>query len=293
MYEVRIYKLGFHIARVGREAIPKRQSQAPEKIMSTNTHLEEIQSINTAYMNNDYWGSMNEEISIALYMAVLQPGDVAIDCGVNRGDHTKVMARRCGPEGRVYSFEAAPKMMAKAQESNQGFSNIKWIERAVSNVGDQEIDFFFYPNEDGLSGIKPGANVSVCVPVKTLTTTIDAEVEGQVSLIKLDIEGGEYHALLGANRVMKESRPVIIFENGRAAAAEKFGYTKADFFRLFRDHGYNLYAITGMPFTEELWDDVMHPWQFIALHPENPRLGRAFAVTNTYLSYLAGFPGRR
>jgi len=258
--------------------------------MLSEVHKKEIRRINAGYMDHDFWGSMNEEISLAIYVSVLQPGDVAIDCGVNRGDHTKVMARRCGSEGRVYAFEAVPDMMQKAQRATLGLTNINWIQKAVWETAGQEVDFYFYPNEDGLSSIRPANDVSVCVPIKATTSTIDDEVSGHVSLIKLDIEGAEYHALRGARRVVEACRPIIVFENNRNASAERFGYSKGDFFDFFHEYGYFLYSINGMPFTEDLWGDVAHPWQFIALHPMSPRLGRVFAVTNFYLSCISALP---
>ncbi|MBG0808964.1 FkbM family methyltransferase [Methylosinus sp. H3A] len=276
------------LARGSETSLELKRDSLPERF------YHEIHRINTEYMINDYWGSMNEEVSLAIYASVLQQGDIAVDCGANRGEHTKVMARRCGPTGRVYSFEAVPEMMAKAQRINMGFSNIQWINKAVCNEAGAEVEFFSYPNEDGLSSLRPASgDTSTCNRISVKTTTLDDEIAESVTLIKLDIEGAEYNALLGGARILEHSKPIIVFENGRGVAAERFGYSKEDFFNLFKRFGYFLFSISGMPFTEELWESTSNPWQFIAIHPTSPRIGRVFSVTNSYLSYVAGLPGSR
>jgi FkbM family methyltransferase len=254
--------------------------------MANEAFLAEVRHTNAVFMGRNDWGALLEQISLAIYCSVLRPGDVAVDCGANTGEHTRAMALHVGGNGRVFSFEAVPEMMERAQSHNAAYKNITWVNRALFDIAGQEIEFNYYPNENGLSSIKKREGTSVCVPVNVLTTTLDDEIEDDVALIKLDIEGAEYHALKGANRILRESRPVIIFENGRQASADLFGYSADDFFSLFQSIGYCLYFISGMPFTRELWDEPNHPWQFIAIHPSSPRASRTFAVTYNYACYL-------
>jgi tRNA A58 N-methylase Trm61 len=77
---------------------------------------------------NDVWGFLYEEVSFALYAAILRPGDTAVDSGANKGEHMAAMSRYCGEAGRVFAFEAAPEMMQKARELNESNKNIVFLD---------------------------------------------------------------------------------------------------------------------------------------------------------------------
>lgn len=241
--------------------------------------LAEINRINEFFIHRDRWGALFEEITFSLYSAVLGEGDNAADCGANHGEHTNAMSRLCGTRGRVFSFEAAPEMMKATKHLNRGSENVTFIGDALWNRSGEKMAFNFYPNEDGLSSLAPRDDVSTTVQIEVTSTTLDEAVDLPLKLIKLDIEGAEYHALQGAERIMTKDHPVIIFENGRGTSAERFNYSREDFFGLFESRGYNLYSVAGMPFTPEQWETVM-PWQFIALHPLSPRSARALHCTH-------------
>lgn len=237
-------------------------------------------------MHRDHWGSTLEAASFAIYEAVIRPGETAVDCGVNLGLHSYAMARLCGPKGRLYGFEPVPDLLKKAQAQNAAFSNITWINKAALDAPGRAT-FHYFPVEHGWSGLRPKTNVSGARELKVELTTLDAEVAGRVALMKLDIEGAEFPALRGARRIMTESAPVIVFENGRATSAADYGYTQDDFFGLFEELDYNLYTINGVPFAREMWDDNIAPWQFLAVHRRSPRLPRVMAAASAMLDNAA------
>lgn len=247
--------------------------------------LDEIYRVNEMFIHHDHWGDLFEEVTLSLYSAVLGHGDSAVDCGTNHGVHTRAMARSCGPGGRVFAFEAAPEMMARTKAAVAGFTNVSFFEKALWHSSGQTLTFHFYPNEDGLSGLRHREGTTGHVPLDVVTTTLDESVDTPVSLIKLDVEGGEYHALQGARRIMRDDRPIIVFESGRQDAALNFGYGRDDFFALFEASGYHLYSIAGVPLVRENWDAMM-PWQFMAIHPESARMARAFAATQAFVHRL-------
>lgn len=250
--------------------------------------LEEIRALNWLAVHRDFWGSLFEDISGFIYASAISPGDTVADCGVNIGDHTLVMARCATEKGKVYAFEAAPEMMARAKGRLGGKAGVTWVEKAVWEKPDEVFTFHFYPDKDGLSSLRERDDSGESVKVDVTSTTLDATIAEPATLIKMDIEGAEYHALKGAERLMREALPVIIFENGREESAKRFGYTRDDFFNLFYSRGYALYSIVGLPFTPQLWEDVVMPWQFIAVHPGSPRGARALAAANQYMLNLQG-----
>lgn len=62
----------------------------------------------------------------------------------------------------------------------------------------------------------------------------------EISLIKLDVEGHEYEALLGMSRTLKESSPIVLFEINETEIVD--GTTKAK--ELLYENGYsNFYSL--------------------------------------------------
>jgi FkbM family methyltransferase len=138
-----------------------------------------------------------------------------LDVGANIGYYTMVGASIVGTRGAVIAIEPNEKnvKMIVASKAKNGFDHIKIILCAVG----QEI---------GVAGL-------YSIHSNGSTTPIDALDEKQISqlrlvpqfrlddivprnrnvnLIKIDIEGGEYHALTGASRLLAEDRPVIVSE---------------------------------------------------------------------------------
>jgi FkbM family methyltransferase len=261
--------------------------------------LNEIRQMNWAVMDRDHWGSTFETASMAIYEAVLRPGETAIDCGVNIGAHSYVMARLVGVTGRVVGFEAVPAVFETTRTRLLSLEQFQPINKAVLDRPGA-IKFHYNAANDGLSGIRAREGIEGFEEIEVPATTLDAEVEGHVSLIKLDIEGAEFAALRGARRILEQSAPVIVFEHGRSSASDNFDYTKEEFFSFFDELEYQVYFISGMPLVEELWDvaaEPTHPWQFFAVHRRSPRMARVMAAVSGSLldnaAYAFAFGGAK
>jgi hypothetical protein len=87
----------------------------------------------------------------------------------------------------------------------------------------------------------------------------------RIRFIKMDLEGGEYHALRGGVSMIRAKRPFIVFENGREKSATLYGYKRADWFDLFASLGYCVFDLFGAPFRPEDWNTAGIPWNFLAV----------------------------
>ena len=56
---------------------------------------------------------------------LLDPGEVAVDCGANVGYVTSLMAARVGPKGRVLSFEPHPKIFAELAANTHRLAELR------------------------------------------------------------------------------------------------------------------------------------------------------------------------
>jgi FkbM family methyltransferase len=232
--------------------------------------------------------SMNKEIGVGtflesiiqlIYTSVILPGDAALDGGANRGMHTFPLARIVGERGLIIGFEAIPKLAAELKNKFES-ENIKNVQIKSIAIGNKEgfTEFSYVENNDYLSGIMENnmpdnfkQSVSkISVPCSTLDTQVSNNSE--IRFIKLDLEGGEYHALMGAKRIMLEDKPLIVFENGREPSAKLYGYNRDEWFSLFVDRGYKVYDIFGRPFNIEDWnlyEELSMPWYFCAASRAN------------------------
>jgi hypothetical protein len=74
---------------------------------------------------------------------------------------------------------------------------------------------------------------------------LDSLSDQPIRFMKLDLEGGELHALRGAKLLIRKQKPVIAFECGRIDAARTSGFASEEFFALFEQLGYDIYDLFG------------------------------------------------
>lgn len=132
----------------------------------------------------------------------LNPGDVVIDCGANVGFYTTIMAwRGC----RVFSFEPNPYAFEVLQRNTGHFKNVTLLPKAVSTKN-ETMRFYFHRNayEDqvkwsqgsSLLASKENVDENSYVSVESVNLCdFITELQGDVKLIKIDIEGAEVEVL--------------------------------------------------------------------------------------------------
>ncbi|HEY7029884.1 MAG TPA: FkbM family methyltransferase, partial [Thermomicrobiales bacterium] len=166
-------------------------------------------------------GAFEPEVQLALF-PLLRPGDNVIDAGANVGCHACPMATRVAPHGRVLAIEPVGRL-ADRLEANcrlNGLANVVvarsavssgagWRPLVVPDAGDS--------NQGNASFHRAPSTTSDVVAVAT--TTIDALVAevglADVRLIKTDLEGEDFAALVGARETLRRWRPTIAFEYHR------------------------------------------------------------------------------
>jgi len=234
-------------------------------------------SLFNAGLDTDYGvGVFFEQIVESLYSAICVQGDAIIDGGVSHGLHTFNMARIAGPAGQVIGFEAIPELAIEAAENASSLElyNIKVINKAISDhIGNTT--FTHVKLYDGYSGIRqreaiPEEALSTIEKIDVEVTTIDHELatlesQPRLRFIKLDLEGGEFHALRGAINTLLLHEPFVVFEHGRQQCASTYEYSPEDWFNLFKTVDYSLYDLFGRPFTIDNWHQAYIPWYFIAV----------------------------
>ena len=144
---------------------------------------------------------------------VLRPDSCCIDVGAHQGTILKAMVQ-ISPAGRHVAFEPLPDLAAALRRD---FPGVTIVQAAVSDYTGTT-SFVHVENDPAYSGLRQRIYdrpdpVLKMLPVDVVT--LDAAAgDRRVEFIKLDIEGGEFHALRGAVHLVRRCRPVIVFEAG-------------------------------------------------------------------------------
>lgn len=147
----------------------------------------------------------------------LRPGDVFIDVGASLGIYSLVASRRVGEAGKVIAFEPSQVFYPILEENlvMNACENLVPFRIALSN-GEYEATLYTHPDPTrySLGGLGQGERVQT----RKLGDVLNELGVGRLDFIKMDVEGAEELVLLGAAEIIRELRPVIIFEINHAAA---------------------------------------------------------------------------
>lgn len=143
-------------------------------------------------------------------------GKLAVDIGANRGIYSYWMHKKVGPNGKVVGFEPQPEMIKALEQLKNSFklSNFTIVHSGLSTEPG-ELQLVRRPDHWGGASFErepTGDEESMIVPVTTLDQHAQEHFDRPVSFIKCDVEGHEPMVFQGAERVLREDRPTLLFE---------------------------------------------------------------------------------
>ncbi|WP_182179711.1 FkbM family methyltransferase [Methylobacterium radiotolerans] len=144
----------------------------------------------------------------------IRRGDVVYDVGANRGWLTTSFWKLVGSAGQVSCFEASPRniQILEALVSSNAMSSTEVVGAAVYTESGIEVQLFenSFSNTDSIYFADDQAK-SIRVPTISLDDYLFC-TRRPPRLVKMDIEGAEYDALLGAETLVEQHRPVFLME---------------------------------------------------------------------------------
>jgi FkbM family methyltransferase len=155
-----------------------------------------------------------EPFMVELMKELIRPGMVVLDLGANLGYYTLLAARQVGATGKVYAFEPDPRnysCLVRGIQRNGFSARVTAIPKAVSdNIGTATFLLNTTRPTNSSMFLSPGKIKRVEVDC----TTVDDFIEDMVvvDVIKMHIEGAEYHALKGMERTIERaSNNLVMF----------------------------------------------------------------------------------
>ncbi len=158
-------------------------------------------------------GSYEPEIE-AIFRQLLRPGMGVVDLGANLGYFTMLAAHLVGPGGFVFAVEPNPDnvQLIEASRRLNGFAHVTVSQLAAGRR--VELLMLNATHSNGTTSTI-GAGLDQVLTARTVAAVpLDALIDEnrRIDLVKIDVEGAEYNALLGAERLLARNRPVIVSE---------------------------------------------------------------------------------
>lgn len=173
---------------------------------------------------------------------LLMPGDCVIDVGANVGYFSAVCAQRVGFEGKVHAIEASPFLFERLRQcvAEVAGGPIRVYHSAVWRSSGAVS--FNVASNSGWSALRENATfetlATVQVPAITLDDFVLREDIQRVRVLKLDIEGAETDALMGAPTLLKSGIVDYIMVEAEPNRLKAFGHTGQDLAYLLEQNGY-------------------------------------------------------
>jgi FkbM family methyltransferase len=135
---------------------------------------------------------------------VIEPrlGDIVVDAGACYGDTALDFAHRVGPNGHVFSFEVLRTNQDLTEANfrqNVDLTNVTLVRCALGSKDRSGAA----PN----GPLNPGYIAQGTEPMRSLDAMVAEGVIPRVDFLKMDIEGAESDALLGATATIRQFRP--------------------------------------------------------------------------------------
>lgn len=165
---------------------------------------------------------------------ILKRNSNCLDIGAHEGAILRHIVD-IAPGGKHHAFEPLPHLQ---ELLSQRFPQVIIHPTALTDRNG-EAEFFYVENDPAYSGLRqriydrPDPRIiSIRVPLATLDDSIpDNE---HIDFIKIDIEGGEFHAIKGGMKTIRRGKPVIVFEAGSKSTGQ-YGVSADDFFSLITE----------------------------------------------------------
>lgn len=213
-------------------------------LASSNGFSIYVQEDDTAVGQHVKRGAYEPDVT-AVFRDRLRPGMHVVDIGANIGYYTMLSASLVGPSGSVTAIEPNPnsaKLLEASRRANS-FDNVKVLQVAAGRDLGLLVLHGSYGNVMTSAAPDDAAALlnSTTVPSIKLDDLIPRNKK--IDLVKIDVEGAEYNALLGASELIRRCHPTIISEFSPSTMPGISGVDGRQYLRFLLGFGYKISVI--------------------------------------------------
>ncbi len=175
----------------------------------------------------------------------LRPGMTFIDIGSNIGYFATLGSRLVGTDGEVIAFEPDPHNFGLLRENVEA-NRIYNVEPLNLALGAAESEMLLYRSRFNFGdhrlygGGGEQAREAVKIKVKALDSVLESRGTGRVDVIKMDVQGFEYHVLEGMRGLFGGSHKPTLLTEFWPHGIEMAGGSPARFLAFFEEAGYSV-----------------------------------------------------
>lgn len=189
-----------------------------------------------------------DRMTDAIIKRHVKPGMNCIDVGCHKGEILELLLRQ-SPGGRHLGFEPIPSFASGLASKFKDHPSVEIIECALSNTHGSST-FQYVTNAPAYSGIRERSYAvenphieQIQVRLRPLDDWFTPDMKWD--FLKIDVEGGELAVLQGAQQLLRENQPLVVFECG-LGASDFYGTTAEDVYGLLSTElGYRLHTLKG------------------------------------------------
>ncbi len=181
----------------------------------------------------------------AVFRRLLLPGMGVLDLGANIGYFTMLSASIVGPTGHVTAVEPNPRnaRLLEASRRANGFEHVRVAQVAAGrDLGLLSLHASFSNGTTSDLAGELGALLDAEI-VPCLRADLLVPAGRRINLVKLDVEGAEYNALLGCSELLARDRPVLVSEFSPSQMRGISGIEGESYLRWIVAQGYDLSVI--------------------------------------------------
>lgn len=181
----------------------------------------------------------------AVFRDRLRPGMHVLDIGANIGYYTMLSASLVGSSGSVTAIEpnADSARLLEASRRANSFDNVFVLQVAAG----RELGLLVLHGSYGnvMTSAAPDDAAALINSTTVPSFRVDDMIprSKNIDFVKIDVEGAEYNALLGASELIRRCHPTIVSEFSPSTMPGISGVDGRQYLRFLLDFGYTLAVI--------------------------------------------------
>lgn len=205
-----------------------------------------------------YTSSFENDL-LNIFSQYIKPSMKIVDVGANIGLYSIVAAKHTGIHGKVWAFEPSKYIIEQLKINMQlnQVNNIVPINYAVAEKNGRLNLVLEKGQKDGYRYLQRNVyakNEKIIESSSVKVVSIDnyfSKHHSNIDVIKIDVEGGEYNVLRGAQNVIMNNKNLIILLENSGMGLERSLSSQRDLFKILRELNLDVIA----------WNNALKKWE--------------------------------